>query len=576
MFVPQGMRRARQARRARAEALFREEKKAEVRIPSRKELDVARRPTLKEAGLYDLVLDTGRYMILVLLVLGIAHTMAVPNAFNLTNNMENTFLSKLDKINVSVDVYYWLENELLPKVSADGYTADGQSVLVGLVRLRQVRVPLDTCNFHHGSRLLSLYFFDLCAEDYTRGSAVKSHFHPGWTKESNQTDTSSPWVYRQTDSIWALWHYDSGGYVEDIDPRSPEYNHRLSELRNMSWIDRQTRAIFVDFTLYNANVDLFCVVSVLVETPATGRARAQVDLPVLRLHLYNQTTDLVLLTFQIAYVIFLTYFIYYAVRGILKDRMEYFKDIWKVLDLIIVSLSLIAVAAFGARMVLTENTLANYRENNKSFLNIAPVVLADRTLLNVVSTLAFIGCCRCCKLLSGNNSLSLMQKTFGRAIKPMLAHGCVIVVVMLAYVMLGNISFGGYVESYSTIYNAFLTVTNFVIGSYQLEDYVLFPTLGTIFFISFILFMNFVLLNFFATVMMDAFFTEKETFVIPEDREIVTYTMNRIRARMPGWCHGHAENQSPDGAEPDPATTSFGSSEDGCDDKRLPAMKTTE
>ncbi|CAH1257155.1 PKD2L1 [Branchiostoma lanceolatum] len=562
MFVPKGMRRARKAQRARAEARFPKEEKAEVGIPPRKDVDIGRL-TLKEAGLYQLVLETGRYMIFVLLVLGIAHTMAVPDAYHLSNSVENTFLSKLDKINVSLDVYYWMENEVFPKVSADGYTADGQSVLVGAVRMRQVRVPLDTCVFHGGrvssARLLSLYF-DLCAEDYTRGSAVKGHYHPGWTGVPNLTNTSGPWIYRQTDSIWSLYRYDSGGYVIDIDPRPPDHNHHLSELRNMSWIDRQTRAVFVDFTLYNANVDLFNVVSVLVETPAIGRARVQFDLPVLRLHLYNQTTDLVLLTFQIAYVIFLAYFIYYAVRGILKDRIEYFKDVWKVLDLMVVILSLIAVAAFVARMILTENTRKNYRENNSSFLNIALVVLVDRTQLIVVSILAFIGCCRCCKLLRGNNSLYLMQKTFGRVISPMLSHGGVILVLMFSYGMLGNISFGGYVESYSTIYNAFLTVTDFVIGSYQLDDYVMFPTLGTIFFISFVLIMNFVLLNFFATVMMDAFFVEKETFVTPEDREIVTYILNRARVRLSGWCHGQAEKRTNDGVESDPIRTSFGTS----------------
>ncbi|XP_078670104.1 polycystin-1-like protein 2 [Branchiostoma floridae x Branchiostoma belcheri] len=544
MFVPKGMRRARKAQRARAEAHLHEEEEAKVGIPPRKDVDVARRLTLKEAGLYHLVLETGRYMVFVLLVLGIAHTMAVPNAYHLSNNVENTFLSKLDKINVSVDVYDWMENELLPKLSADGYSADDQSVLVGSVRMRQVRVPLYTCAFHGGrissARLLSMYF-DLCAEDYTRGGAARGHYRPGWAKLSNMTglpNKSSPWIYRQTDSIWSLSHYDSGGYVADIDPRSPKHNEHLSELRNMSWIDRQTRAIFVDFTLYNANVDLFCVISILVETPATGRARAQFDLPVLRLHLFNQATDTVLLVFQIAYVAFLAYFIYYAAHGILKDRMKYLKDVWKVLDLIIVTLSLIAVASFGALMMLIETTLQNYRENSTLFLNIAPVVLVDRTLLSVVSILAFIGCCRCCKLLRGNNSLSLMRSTFGHVIKPMFSHGVVIVIVMLAYGMMGNISFGCDVESYSTIYNALLTVTNFVIGSYQLDDYVMFPTLGTMFFISFILSMNFVLLNFFATIMMDVFFVEKETFETPEDREIVTYTINRVRARLLGW-RGH-------------------------------------
>ena len=36
------------------------------------------------------------------------------------------------------------------------------------------------------------------------------------------------------------------------------------------WIDRSTRVVMVDFTVYNANVNLFCVVKLAFEFPPTG------------------------------------------------------------------------------------------------------------------------------------------------------------------------------------------------------------------------------------------------------------------------------------------------------------------
>ena len=36
------------------------------------------------------------------------------------------------------------------------------------------------------------------------------------------------------------------------------------------WIDRGTRAVFIDFTVYNPNINLFCVVKLVAEMPATG------------------------------------------------------------------------------------------------------------------------------------------------------------------------------------------------------------------------------------------------------------------------------------------------------------------
>ena len=38
------------------------------------------------------------------------------------------------------------------------------------------------------------------------------------------------------------------------------------------WLDVYTRAIFVEFTVYNANINLFCIVTLMLETTAVGKA----------------------------------------------------------------------------------------------------------------------------------------------------------------------------------------------------------------------------------------------------------------------------------------------------------------
>ena len=42
------------------------------------------------------------------------------------------------------------------------------------------------------------------------------------------------------------------------------------ELREYLWIDRSTRIVMVDFTVYNANINLFCVVKLAFEFQPTG------------------------------------------------------------------------------------------------------------------------------------------------------------------------------------------------------------------------------------------------------------------------------------------------------------------
>jgi len=44
----------------------------------------------------------------------------------------------------------------------------------------------------------------------------------------------------------------------------------LPQLKSEIWIDKQTRAIFIEFVINNVNVNLFTQVKILLETPVTG------------------------------------------------------------------------------------------------------------------------------------------------------------------------------------------------------------------------------------------------------------------------------------------------------------------
>ena len=64
--------------------------------------------------------------------------------------------------------------------------------------------------------------------------------------------------------------YGGGGYVADLGTSAYRANKQLNLLRNASWVDRYTRAVFLEFTLYNPNINLFAYVNYLFEMPATG------------------------------------------------------------------------------------------------------------------------------------------------------------------------------------------------------------------------------------------------------------------------------------------------------------------
>ena len=52
--------------------------------------------------------------------------------------------------------------------------------------------------------------------------------------------------------------YSGGGYVALLSSSRDETEAIIKDLKDNLWITRGTRAIFIDLTVYNANLNLFC------------------------------------------------------------------------------------------------------------------------------------------------------------------------------------------------------------------------------------------------------------------------------------------------------------------------------
>lgn len=54
--------------------------------------------------------------------------------------------------------------------------------------------------------------------------------------------------------------YGGGGYYLDLSRSREETAAQLRALKDNLWLDRGSRAVFIDFSVYNGNINLFCVV----------------------------------------------------------------------------------------------------------------------------------------------------------------------------------------------------------------------------------------------------------------------------------------------------------------------------
>ena len=138
-----------------------------------------------------------------------------------------------------------------------------ENKVLGLPRLRMLKVTNHSCEVPDSFKRE----IKECFAGYSDGNEDRHPFGPqngtAWVhSDSNQLGGSSHWGKVGT--------YGGGGYVVNLGSSMLEASGVIADLKHHKWITRGTRAIMIDFTVYNANINLFCVVRLLLEFPATG------------------------------------------------------------------------------------------------------------------------------------------------------------------------------------------------------------------------------------------------------------------------------------------------------------------
>ena len=141
--------------------------------------------------------------------------------------------------------------------------------------MRQLRIQSELC---HKKQAIDEHRLT-CQQDYSLFNEEKRAFLPGWNQTNPRNYSAlilSAFHYqtsKQLDTyMYAGDHanYASGGYVFEFRGRLTDMQSNLSQLHQLGWIDDQTRAVIIQFSLFNPNVNMFTSVTLLVEMLSTG------------------------------------------------------------------------------------------------------------------------------------------------------------------------------------------------------------------------------------------------------------------------------------------------------------------
>ncbi len=140
-------------------------------------------------------------------------------------------------------------------------------------------------------------------------------------------------------------------------------NQVIKDLKENLWLDRQSRAIWAEFNLYNANTNLFTAVTLLLELPATGSAMPNPVIKTLQLYNYIGGRAIFRLILELSFVAFTIYYMVREGKKIKKAGRHYFGSFWNIIELVNLGLSVTACAMYGGRFIFIKSTMKTFHKD---------------------------------------------------------------------------------------------------------------------------------------------------------------------------------------------------------------------
>ncbi|XP_038625104.1 polycystin-2 isoform X2 [Tachyglossus aculeatus] len=474
--------------------------------------------TSREKYLKSVLRELVTYILFLVVLCILTYGMVSSSMYYYTRVMSQLFLetpvSKMEKTNFKTlstveDFWKFTEGSLLDGLYWDMWYNNNsgaenrsfiyyQNLLLGVPRLRQLKVRNGSCSVPQDLR------DDIkeCYDVYSVSSEDTAPFGPR---------NATAWIYTSEKDLngsrhWGLIAtYSGAGYYLDLSRTREETVAQIAILKNNMWLDRGTRAIFIDFSVYNANINLFCVVRLLVEFPATGGIITSWQFQPVKLIRYESTFDFFLAACEIAFCFFILYYVVEEILEIRIHKLHYFRSLWNCLDIIIIVLSVVAIGISIYR-VSTVELLLKFLEDKSTFPNFEPLAYWQIQFNNVAAVTVFFVWIKLFKFINFNRTMSQLSTTMSRCAKDVIGFAIMFFIIFLAYAQLAYLVFGTQVDDFSTFQECIFTQFRIILGDFnftEIEEAN--RVLGPIYFTTFVFFMFFILLNMFLAIINDTY-----------------------------------------------------------------------
>lgn len=308
----------------------------------------------------------------------------------------------------------------------------------------------------------------------------------------------------------------------------------LDSLRANNWLDRYTRAIFTELSVYNANTNFFCVITLLYEQLPTGGLFNYPSILTLKLYRYVGGDMYFVLSCEILYLLFTLYFLFRELKMVKKEGVGYLKNPWSIVEVFVTMLSLSLVVLYFVRMKFTSDSVEAMRTDHNRFISLHYTAFLDEWINAMMGLIVFLSFLKIVRLLRFNRRMSLLAQTLRVCFPRIFAFLVIYGMAFFAYSQFACLVFGQSMEGFGTILRSAATLMDTILGKFALKEITDANRLiGPTFFYFYTVTMVFILINMFLSIINDSFAEVKnDVNKQPNEYEIVNFMVHRLKENI--------------------------------------------
>lgn len=376
--------------------------------------------------------------------------------------------------------------------------------VLGLPRIRQIKVHNISCSIPEDFKKA----IRVCFAPYSESGEDQQRYDPDFRKYTAE----EAWLYQSGDILGSAWHsgqissYSGAGYSQTLHYLKNETYAIVAELKQGLWITQGTRFVSIDFTVYNANINLFCVVKLSFEFPATGGVIPMQTFTTVKLLKYTDGIDYFLMACEFIFIIYIMYYIVEESLEIKTHKWRYFFNVWNLLDLVVIGISATQIFLNIFNLVTVSGLLRELLDKPFNYADFSQLANTARQLTILSAFNIFVAWIKVFKYLSFNKTMTQLSGTLSAATKDLSGFSVMFCIIYFAFVQLGYLLFGIQVRDFRSFKDSVFTLFRMILGDFNFKAIENASTvLGPIYFLSYIFFVFFVLLNMFLAIINDTY-----------------------------------------------------------------------